>query len=93
MNLMIKIIFLSSFLLMVSSCGKEVLNKKPGDVQILPHATNCNISSGQICGQPPMPPCAPNAFCAQVMPNPVTYENECKMKEVNATFINSGQCL
>ena len=77
----------------VSSCGKDMLNKNSSNALIHPQEATCNNNSGEICGQPPMPPCAPNAFCAQVMPNPVTYQNDCLMKEAAATFVNAGQCL
>ncbi len=53
---------------------------------------NCNPSSGFICGQPPMPECPEGQACAQMMPAPKTYANECIMINESARFIKIGTC-
>jgi hypothetical protein len=53
--------------------------------------TNCNSNSGPICGQPPFS-CPQGMVCAQVMPAPVTYNNDCLRLNANAQFIQFGQC-
>jgi hypothetical protein len=85
------IVFIISLFLLFTSCGRE---RKSMNIETAQgQALICNQNSGQVCGQPPMPPCAPNTFCAQVMPNPKTYTSDCKMKEARASLISSGQCL
>lgn len=81
--------FLLIFL--VQACGQATNQRLNASLQANP-ASQCNPNSGPQCGQPPMPPCPPNMFCTQVMPQPVTYQNECLMKEAKATFIQAGQC-
>lgn len=44
-----------------------------------------------VCGQPPFD-CPPNKICAQVMPEPVTYGNECKLKRAGAEWLYDGKC-
>lgn len=87
---------LSLFLVLsLSSCGQEIANRRlssegstTNDYQVL----DCQETSGQVCGQPPMPVCPAGLVCAQVMPNPETYANECEMKKVSAQFIQNGPC-
>ena len=45
-----------------------------------------------VCAQPPMPECPTGNFCAQVMPNPKTYSNNCEQKKDEASFISEGRC-
>lgn len=52
----------------------------------------CNVNSGVICAQPPMQACANGSACAQVMPNPKTYSNDCARAQENASYLYSGSC-
>ena len=45
-----------------------------------------------VCGQPPMPDCSADEACAQVMPDPETYSNECEMEKAGAEKISDGEC-
>ena len=83
-----RFVFLLPFILV--ACGADPLVQKSTSTAI--QNLNCNNNSGQVCAQPPMPPCPPNVFCAQVMPDPMTYENECVMMEANARLIKPGSC-
>jgi hypothetical protein len=83
------------FMLLLGSCGQEFKSRRASfegadtnDFVIL----DCQESSGSICAQPPMPECPEGMLCAQVMPVPQTYANECEMKKVGATFIQNGDC-
>jgi len=84
-----RILLVSLFIL--SSCGADPLVEKSNNTSN-PQNLNCNNNSGQVCAQPPMPPCPPNVYCVQVMPQPTTYENECAMMEANAKLIKLGSC-
>ena len=53
---------------------------------------SCNLKSGRICGQPPMPICPPGNMCIQRMPDPIWYENECELIRANASALTSAQC-
>ena len=52
----------------------------------------CNKDSGTMCATPPMPICAPGMMCAQVMPAPKTYSNECEMIKAKAVNLKKGSC-
>ena len=52
----------------------------------------CNAGSGYVCGQPPIPECAEGTACAQVMPAPRAFENECVMMQAKASIIHYGLC-
>lgn len=75
----------------VISCGADPLVEKSSNNSNTQNLS-CNRNSGQVCAQPPMPPCPPNVYCIQVMPEPTTYENECAMMEANARLIRPGSC-
>lgn len=63
-----------------------------GQEQNILQVQDCQESSGPVCGQPPMPLCPGGMLCAQVMPMPRTYANDCEMKQDNAEFIQNGAC-
>ena len=52
---------------------------------------SCNQNSGPVCGQPPFN-CPQGMVCAQVMPAPVTYSNDCARVQAGAEFIQNGNC-
>lgn len=54
--------------------------------------SNCNAASGYVCAQPPMPECPEGTACAQVMPNPRAFVNECVMMQSKASLIHYGLC-
>ena len=87
-----KLLNLFFILFFVMACGKTNLHQNDANRLQNNATTNCNANSGPLCGQPPMPDCPPNMFCVQVMPQPVTYQNECLMKEAKATLIGIGAC-
>lgn len=53
---------------------------------------SCRSNSGVVCGQPPMPTCPEGMMCAQVMPQPQNYDNECVMQQAGARLLNLGSC-
>ena len=91
-----RLLLLSSFLcLFLASCGQEISSRRTSfegadtnDFVIL----DCQETSGSVCAQPPMPVCPEGMLCAQVMPNPQTYINDCEMKKAGAQFIQNGNC-
>lgn len=52
----------------------------------------CSEEYVPVCGQPPMPDCSDEEACAQVMPDPKTYDNECKLEAAGAEKISVGEC-
>lgn len=58
----------------------------------LPEYENQCRRGGSVCGQPPMPKCGEDQACAQVMPEPKTYQNRCDLEEDKAVFLFSGNC-
>lgn len=54
--------------------------------------TACTMEYMPICGQPPMPSCPSGMACAQVMPQPVTYGNDCMRRASQADLLYSGEC-
>jgi hypothetical protein len=52
----------------------------------------CNINSGTVCGQPPMPQCAEGMMCAQVFPAPRYYNNECELGQSGAQLLPMTSC-
>lgn len=90
-----RIVSLIFLLLIIASCGQEPRSRRvssegsdTNDFQV----QNCSQQSGIVCGQPPMPQCQQGFACATVMPNPVSYANECEMMSAGAQFIQNGQC-
>lgn len=55
-------------------------------------STVCPEIYNPICAQPPMPECPAGMACPQVMPQPKTYSNRCKMEAAGATFLSPGEC-
>lgn len=53
--------------------------------------TNCDSNSGPVCGQPAYS-CPDGMVCAQVMPAPVTYSNDCARVQAGASFVQTGNC-
>ncbi|MCO4793808.1 MAG: hypothetical protein KC493_08855 [Bacteriovoracaceae bacterium] len=86
-----KVLITFVLLVFLSSCGEDPLVKKSNN-QLSNNNLSCNSESGVVCGQPPMPPCPPNMFCTQVMPDPVSYENECALLQAKARMIKPGSC-
>lgn len=91
-----KLRILSLFLVFsLFSCGQDINSRRStsegstaNDYQVL----DCQETSGQVCGQPAMPVCPVGLVCAQVMPNPKSYANDCEMKIDKAQFIQNGPC-
>lgn len=52
----------------------------------------CTKEYMPVCGQPPMPTCPDGYACAQVMPAPTTYGNDCMRKAAGAEFLYQGEC-
>lgn len=52
----------------------------------------CTMEYAPVCGQPPMPPCPDGMMCAQVMPQPQTYGNDCMRRADGAQFLYTGEC-
>jgi len=80
----------------VCSAGKTYDNSCIANCNGINAFTNgrceCNSQSGDVCAQPPMPVCPEGMACAQVMPMPKIYPNECEMQKAKANFIKNGQC-
>ncbi len=55
-------------------------------------ATVCTMEYAPVCGQPPMPACPDGMACAQVMPQPQTYGNDCMRRAADAEFLYTGEC-
>lgn len=53
---------------------------------------DCDLASGEICGQPPMPECAAGMMCTQVMPLQKIFANECELKKANAQEVSIENC-
>tara|TARA_R110000868_G_scaffold143075_20_gene360828 strand:+ start:557 stop:871 length:315 start_codon:yes stop_codon:yes gene_type:complete len=90
-----KMLALLTFSLFLTSCGDEMRvrrNSASGNANAL-SVEGCAAIYKPVCGQPPMPVCAPGIFCAMVMPAPKTYDNECQMDKSGATLISEGECL
>lgn len=45
-----------------------------------------------VCGQPPMPACPAGMMCPQMMPQPVTYGNDCMRNAAKAEWLYTGEC-
>tara|TARA_R110002049_G_scaffold75226_3_gene193608 strand:- start:542 stop:838 length:297 start_codon:yes stop_codon:yes gene_type:complete len=78
------------------SCGDELKTRRVSSTSN-PNSNGLSIETCEavykpVCGQPPMPVCAPGFFCATVMPAPKTYDNECQMTKSGATLISEGAC-
>ncbi len=91
-----RLIFITLPFLLVS-CGDELRTRKVSSNSNTSRdgltVQNCEAIYRPVCGQPPMPECAPGFFCAAVMPAPITYDNECQMEKSGATLIGQGECL
>lgn len=91
-----RILIISSlFTVLLASCGQDLTSRRTSfegadtnDFVI----QNCQETSGTVCAQPPMPVCPEGMLCAQVMPIPQTYINDCEMKKAGAQFIQNGDC-
>lgn len=90
-----KLLLSSILLVFISSCGQDLTSRRTSfegadtnDFVVV----DCSEESGSVCAQPPMPVCPEGMVCAQVMPNPQTYSNECEMKKAGAQFIQNGDC-
>lgn len=57
-----------------------------------PPPVACTKEYAPVCGQPPMPKCSAWMACAQAMPSPKTYTNNCMMQAENATYLYNGAC-
>ncbi len=80
----------SGYVTLINSCVAQCnkLNYTNGACT----AGSCNLKSGRICGQPPMPVCPPGNMCIQRMPDPAWYENECLLIRANASVLASVRC-
>ncbi len=83
------------FSLLLASCGQDLTSRRTSfegadtnDFVV----QSCSETGGPLCAQPPMPVCPEGMVCAQVMPNPKTYLNDCEMKKEGAQFIQNGNC-
>lgn len=88
-------VLISLFLLVLTGCGDETLRLRKSsssNSNALTNSTPCPALYSPVCGQPPMPTCPEGMSCAQVMPQPVTYDNECQMNKAGATMLNYGTC-
>ena len=54
--------------------------------------SSCRENSGPVCGRPPMPPCPEGQMCAQVMPKPQMYPNQCELEKAKATPLPRKAC-
>lgn len=55
-------------------------------------SNNCTSDVVNVCGQPPMSECPDGMACAQVMPEPQTYSDLCKLKSEWAEYLYLGEC-
>jgi hypothetical protein len=80
--------------ILVSACGQDPFanqrSTKAG--QNSSALSNCIPTRGLVCGQPPMPNCADGMVCAMVMPEPVTYQNDCALVAARASYLQDGEC-
>jgi hypothetical protein len=67
------------------NCAKKNKSKKA-------KARGCGQAGPAVCAQPPMPPCAPDMMCAQVMPPPRWFTNRCEAEKERATVMAEGAC-
>ncbi|MFZ2500517.1 MAG: peptidoglycan-binding domain-containing protein [Minisyncoccia bacterium] len=61
-------------------------------VNVSPITDHVNQYSFPLCGQPPMPVCSAGMSCAQVMPQPKTYDNETAFINDKASYLYKGIC-
>ncbi|PIP94130.1 MAG: hypothetical protein COW00_08030 [Bdellovibrio sp. CG12_big_fil_rev_8_21_14_0_65_39_13] len=91
---MMKKLTLLLIALFIFSCGQDPLkaSKSRMTSQSSSSPLSCRANSGVVCGQPPMPICAEGMMCAQVMPNPLNYDNECLLFQSGARLLYDGAC-
>ena len=70
---------------------KKFLGLFLGVCMVLGFSTAQDIACTQeympVCGQPPMPPCPAGMACPQVMPQPVSYGNDCMRRAAGAELL------
>jgi len=86
--------FLILAVLFICSCGQDPLkaSKSRLTTQSSSSPISCRSNSGVVCGQPPMPICTEGMMCAQMMPKPLSYDNECLLLQAGARYLYDGAC-
>ncbi len=81
------LIFLS---ILILGCGPNLPNPKRSSSSLQRQGANCNLNSGAVCGQ--LPRVKSTCPWRRVLPEPVTYPNECSMVSAEASLISVGAC-
>lgn len=88
--------FILITLITIVSCGQDPFqatkSRMTSSNSSSPLSQQCNANSGVVCGQPPMPICPEGMMCAQVVPNPQSFDNECVLVQSGARLLYAGTC-